>query len=74
MDFRAMAYRVARYDFKTKIMIDRLVLEEIKREAGLDSTNAAAQAIMDSQIHSTIQQLADAIHDEADKIRETQTR
>jgi hypothetical protein len=72
VDFKAMANRVAGYDFKTKIMINRLVLEEIKREAGLDSTNAAAQAIMDSQIHDAIQQLADAIHNEADRIRGAQ--
>ena len=67
-----MAHRVAGYDFKTKAMINRLVLEEIKREAGLDSTNVVAQAIMDSQIHDAIQQLADAIHDEADRIRGVQ--
>jgi hypothetical protein len=72
VDLKAMAHRVAGYDFKTKVMINRLVLEEIKREAGLDSTNTVAQAIMDSQIHDAIQQLADAIHDEADRIRGAQ--
>lgn len=68
MNLLKIAARVAAYDFKTKMKINALVIEEIGRGSGIDDLNIVAEYIADSPVHAAIQQLADAIHDEAAKI------
>lgn len=65
-----IASRLAGYDFRTKMEINALVLKELGRVIGKDSDlNVVAEAIADSPIHLLIQQLADAIDEEANKIK-----
>ncbi len=68
MDLHAMAVRVAGYDFKTKMKINALVISELAQETGLGE-NDVAVAIMESGVHKQIQELADAIGDEAEKLK-----
>ncbi len=68
MDLQAIALRVAKYDFKTKMKINALVITELARESGLDE-NDVAMAIMESGVHRQIQDLADAIGEEAEKLK-----
>ncbi len=68
MDLHAMAARVAGYDFKTKMKINALVISELARETGLEE-NDVAMAIMESGVHKRIQELADAIGEEADRMK-----
>jgi hypothetical protein len=76
MDIFAIASRIAAsgYDFRTKMRINALVLEEIAREAGLDLTemNDVATGISESDIHGLIQQLANTVHEEAERLKSTQ--
>lgn len=68
IDLLRITARVAAYDFKTKMKINMLAIEEIGRAAGVDDLNAVAEHIADSPVHGAIQGLADAIADEATKI------
>jgi hypothetical protein len=68
MDLQAMAVRIAGYDFKTKMKINALVISELAQETGLGE-NDVAVAIMESGVHKQIQELADAIGDEAEKLK-----
>lgn len=68
LDLLRIAARVAAYDFKTKMKINALAIEEIGRAAGVSDLDAVAVHIMESPVHGAIQALADAIHDEASKI------
>ena len=73
MNLFRIAFRIAAYDFRTKAMINALVIQAIAREAGLnpedDSMNDVAIALADSPVHGMIQSLADAIHSEAEKVK-----
>lgn len=68
MDLVKIAARVAAYDFKTKMRINALVIEEIGRLANVPDLNAVAEHIADSPVHAAIQSLADAVSDEASKM------
>jgi hypothetical protein len=68
IDLVRIAARVAAYDFKTKMKINMLAIEEIGRAANVSDLNAVAEAIADSPVHGAIQGLADAIAAEAKKI------
>jgi len=68
MNLYRIAARVAAYDFKTKMKINMLAIEEIARAVGTDDHDAVALHIMESPVHGAVQALADAIHDEASKI------
>jgi len=68
LDLVRIAARVAAYDFKTKMKINALVIEEIGRTSGVQDLNAVADAIAESPVHGAIQALADAVHDESQKI------
>jgi hypothetical protein len=68
LDLHRIAARVAAYDFKTKMKINMLAIEEISRAVGTDDHDAVAAHIMESPVHGAIQALADAIHDEAAKV------
>lgn len=68
MDLLRIAARVAAYDFKVKMKINALAIEEIGRASGVSDLNAVAEHIMESPVHAAVQALADAIHDEASKI------
>jgi len=69
MDIQAMASRVAGYDSKTKMKINAPVISELSRETGLGE-NDMAVAIMESGVHRQTQELADAVHEEAEKLRQ----
>lgn len=68
LDLVRIAARVAAYDFKTKMKINMLAIEEIGRAANVPDLNAVAEAIADSPVHGAVQGLADAIAAEATKI------
>lgn len=74
MNVEAISIRIASsYDFRTKALINALVLDEISRLSGADIDTAASSLLDDSDgekpIHNAIQSLADAIHDHATLIR-----
>ncbi len=68
LDLVKIAARVAAYDFKTKVKINALAIEEIGRAANVSDLNAVAEAILESPVHDAIQNLANAIADEAAKL------
>jgi hypothetical protein len=71
MDLTMIATRIAAdYDFQTKMKINALVLEETTRESGYDRSriNDIAKKLSESDIHQNIQNLADFIHEEAERI------
>lgn len=68
LDLLKLTARVAAYDFKTKMRINALAIEEIGRTSNVSDLNAVAEHIADSPVHGAIQALADAIADEAAKI------
>lgn len=68
MDLVRIAARVAAYDFRTKMRINALVIEEVGRLANVPDLNAVAEHIADSPVHVAIQSLADAVSDEAAKM------
>ena len=58
------------YDFKTKMKINKLVIEEIARESGFEKDlKSIAIGLVDSPIHSLVQELADSIHQEAERLK-----
>ena len=69
MDLFRIALRVAGYDFKTKMKLNVLVIQELARLSGLEDTNTVAELIADSPIHNEIQALANVISDEAEKMK-----
>lgn len=68
MDLVRIAARVAAYDFRTKMRINALVIEEVGRLANVSDLNAVAEHIADSPVHAAIQSLADAVSAEASKV------
>jgi hypothetical protein len=66
----SIALRVAGYDFKAKMKINALVIQEIARVSGVEDMNAIAGLIAESPIHDGIQALADSITEEAEKIKQ----
>lgn len=63
-----MAARLAGYDFQTKMRINMLVIESVAKGAGI-SENDAAAAIAESPVHGKVQELADAIQAEAERLK-----
>ncbi len=72
MDFAMIASKLAsEYDFQTKMKINKLVLEEVAREAGVDRSqlNGVAFELAESPIHNQVQDLANSINAEASRIK-----
>jgi hypothetical protein len=66
-----IALKVAGYDFKAKMKINALVLEEMSRLTGIDIDMVAGQ-IAESPVHEHIQSLADSISEEAENLKRSQ--
>lgn len=66
---RRIALRYARTDFKLKQQVNLFVLRQLA-EATARDTNEVASEILDSPVHRAIGELAEAMTEEADRLKQ----